>query len=248
MIGARSTCKAAVVSEDPSLTRYFAELAGRLLAVEGVQETMAVIVAAAVEAIDGCDHASLSYKKGAALVSAASNDDIGIMLDGIQTGAQQGPCIDAIRLGEVTVVANLEADTRWPVYGPRAVEATGIVSAMAYPLQDGKRTVGALNLFAERPGAFGGDVEQESVISILVAHSVPALVAALDRANLKEALQRRDVIGQAKGMLMARSNVDADRAFEMLVSASQRTNVKLAEVARRLVSGSLGDSSTPPPA
>lgn len=248
MVGAHRTCKAAAVSEDRTLTRYFAELAGRLLAVEGVQETMTVIVAAAVEAVDGCDHASLSYTKGSALVSAASNDDIGIMLDGIQTGAQEGPCLDAIRLSEVTVTANLEADARWPVYGPRALDATGIVSAMAYPLQDGKRTVGALNLFGERPGAFGGDLEQESVISVLVAHSVPALVAALDRANLKEALQRRDVIGQAKGMLMARSNVDADQAFEMLVSASQRTNVKLAEVARRLVSGSLHEHSAQPPA
>ena len=236
------------MQDDRALTRYFAELAGRLLAVEGVQETMEVIVAAAVEAIDGCEHASLSYRKGGALISAASNDDIGIMLDGIQTGAQQGPCLDAIRMGEVTVSANLEADGRWPVYGPRAVEATGIVSAMAYPLQDGRRTIGALNLFAERPGAFGGDVEQESVISVLAAHSAPALVAALERANLSEALQRRDVIGQAKGMLMARSNIDADRAFEMLVSASQRTNVKLAEVARRLVAGTPDDTSPPPPA
>jgi hypothetical protein len=244
----RTACKAAVVPEDRELTQYFAELAGRLLAVESVQETMEVIVAAAVEAVDGCDHASLSYRKGGALLSAASNDDIGIMLDGIQTGAQQGPCLDAIRMGEVTVSANLEADGRWPVYGPRAVEATGIVSGMAYPLRDAKRIVGALNLFADRPGAFGGDVEQESVISVLAAHSLPALVAALDRENLSEALQRRDVIGQAKGLLMARSNIDADRAFEMLVSASQRTNIKLAEVARRLVTGSLHDDSPLPPA
>ena len=59
---------------------------------------------------------------------------------------------------------------------------------------------------------------------------------------MEAALRTRDLIGQAKGLLMARSGVDEDAAFQMLVSASQRMNVKLAEVARRLVEGRLTPS------
>jgi AmiR/NasT family two-component response regulator len=45
------------------------------------------------------------------------------------------------------------------------------------------------------------------------------------------ALQRRDLIGQAKGLLMATHRCNSDEAFALLVDESQRTNRKLVEVA-----------------
>ena len=52
--------------------------------------------------------------------------------------------------------------------------------------------------------------------------------------NLQNALSSRDVIGQAKGILMERHRVDAETAFSMLVHTSQDTNMKLFDVARSL--------------
>jgi AmiR/NasT family two-component response regulator len=54
-------------------------------------------------------------------------------------------------------------------------------------------------------------------------------------AQLKTALVSRDLIGQAKGILIARGAADEEAAFAMLVTASQRTNVKVRDVAQRLV-------------
>jgi GAF domain-containing protein len=224
------------------LAEYFAEMARKLMEARTVKGTMDVITAAAVEIVDPCDHASLSYIRGRALISAASNDDVGVMLDGIQTGAEEGPCLDAIRLNSVTVAADLRTDAQWPIYGPRAFEATGVLSSAGYPLRDGGTVIGALNLFADEANAFDeSEPDLEATIAILAAHAIPALAAALFREEMSEALARRDVIGQAKGLLMAQSNVDEDKAFEMLVRASQRMNVKLAEVARRLVKGELSE-------
>lgn len=223
--------------DDHSLAGYFADLARRLLEVDGVQETMDVLVGSAVEAVDGCDHASLSHLRGRSLISAAHSDEVGVALDGIQTGSDEGPCLDAIRHGEITGTDDLRADDRWPTYGPRAVESTGVTSSYAYPLHDGRRVLGALNLFAQEPGAFSSDREGDAVASVLAAHATSALAAALHREDMAAALANRDVIGQAKGFLMARSGVDEDTAFSILVRASQRTNTKLAEVARRLVAG-----------
>jgi hypothetical protein len=230
--------------DDRELVRYFADLAGRLMAASTVEGTMQTIVDATVELIDDCDHASISHMRGQSLVSASSNDDIGIHLDGIQTGAGEGPCLDAIRTGEIIHCDDLGNDERWPVYGPRAVEAGGINSSVGIPLHDGRRVVGALNLFADAKGALGAHVESDAVASILAAHATPALVAALYREDMQAALVSRDVIGQAKGILMTRSGIDQDEAFEMLKKASQRMQVKLAEVARRLVAGELGDPPT----
>jgi transcriptional regulator with GAF, ATPase, and Fis domain len=229
--------------DDRSLARYFAGLAETLLSVRGVTETMEVLVDAAVEVVDGADHASLSHIRGRALVSASSNDEVGSILDGIQTGADEGPCLDAIRTAEIMISSDLRSDPRWPRYGPAAVDATGVHSSFAHPLRDEKRAFGALNLFANEVDAFSGDPDQEALITILAAHCAPALAAALHHEAMEAALRTRDIIGQAKGMLMARTDVDEDGAFRMLVSASQRMNVKLAEVARRLVEGRLAEGN-----
>jgi GAF domain-containing protein len=231
--------------DDHALARYFADLARNLLSVGGVQETMDLLVASAVEVVEACDHASISHMKGRALVSASSNDSVGYLLDGIQTGADEGPCLDSIRTGEVMRARDLGADERWPTYGPAAVDGTGVRSSIAHPLHDGRRTFGALNLFSDQIDAFGGDAD-DAVSAILVAHCAAALAAALHREDMTTALRNRDLIGQAKGLLMARAEVGEDRAFEMLVGASQRMNVKLVEVAHRLVSGTLveGDGAS----
>jgi GAF domain-containing protein len=227
--------------DDGTLAGYFAELSRRLLAVEGVDETMRLLVDSAVEAIDGCDHASISHLRGSSLVSAASNDDIGHMLDGIQTGADEGPCLDSVRTGEIVVSDDLEHDERWPIYGPKAVESSGVRSSMAHPLHDGRRTLGALNLFSESLGTFDAGTEQEALVAIFSAHATAALAAALHREGMQAALESRDLIGQAKGMLMERTGIGADEAFRVLARTSQRLNVKVAEVARRFVAGDLDD-------
>ena len=86
--------------DETDLVRYFADLATRLLAARTVEATMQSIVDAAVEVIEPCDHASISHMRGRSLVSASSSDEIGLVLDGIQTGADEGPCLDAIRVVE----------------------------------------------------------------------------------------------------------------------------------------------------
>jgi GAF domain-containing protein len=217
---------------------YFADLARRLVGLRSVEETMAAIVHAAVEVAD-CDHASLSHLRGQQLVSASSNDEVGELLDAVQTQTQEGPCLDAIRMGDVVVVNDLAGDTRYASYGPRAVEKTGVRSSLGVPLKDGRRTIGALNLFSDQLATFHGEPSQEALIAILAAHAAPALAAALYRQDMEAALKNRDLIGQAKGILMARLRLSDAAAFNLLVGASQRMNVKLTEVARQLIDGTL---------
>ena len=66
-------------------------------------------------------------------------------------------------------------------------------------------------------------------------HAAIALVGAQTEAQLTAALENRDVIGMAKGILMQRHDVDSVAAFRMLVEGSQNANLKLHEVAAWLV-------------
>jgi len=54
-------------------------------------------------------------------------------------------------------------------------------------------------------------------------------------ANLRLAVVNRDVIGQAKGILMERHGLGAEEAFQRLVTMSQHANIKLHDVAQNLV-------------
>ncbi|MEX5721243.1 ANTAR domain-containing protein [Geodermatophilus maliterrae] len=64
---------------------------------------------------------------------------------------------------------------------------------------------------------------------------------ARDLNHLTTALSSRDLIGQAKGILMERYKITAEMAFALLARTSQDTNRKLHEVAASLAqSGVLG--------
>jgi AmiR/NasT family two-component response regulator len=53
--------------------------------------------------------------------------------------------------------------------------------------------------------------------------------------QLEAALNTRDTIGQAKGVILERFNVDAVRAFDMLRDLSQTTNTRLIDIAQRVI-------------
>jgi AmiR/NasT family two-component response regulator len=92
--------------------------------------------------------------------------------------------------------------------------------------------LGALNLYARTAGAFTDDSEHVGLL--VAAHAAVAYSGAQTEAQLRRAIGSRDLIGQAKGILMERFDVDADRAFAILVAFSQDSHVKLHEVADRL--------------
>ncbi|MDF3312625.1 MULTISPECIES: ANTAR domain-containing protein [Rhodococcus] len=79
------------------------------------------------------------------------------------------------------------------------------------------------------------DDESVAIGEVLAAHAAIAIIADRHETQLRSALVRRDLIGQAKGMLMERFGVGADQAFTMLVTLSQQFNTPLAQVAERVV-------------
>ena len=108
-----------------------------------------------------------------------------------------------------------------------------VLSGLSFKLYSADRASGALNLFGFQPAKW--DADAESVGSVLAAHAAAALVATQRELQLQAALLSRDQIGQAKGIIMERYGVDAVRAFEMLLQLSQEGNVKLIDVARRVI-------------
>ena len=106
-------------------------------------------------------------------------------------------------------------------------------SGLSFKLYTGDQTAGALNIFSFRPHVFIG--ESEAIGSVLAAHAAAAIFAGRQGEQLQSALTTRDIIGQDKGVITERYNLDAVGAFDMLRRLSQDMNVRLAEIAQRVI-------------
>ncbi len=218
------------------LAEAFAEMARTLLSAHSVQETLQRIVDLAVQTIDGCDHAGVSLVKEGRVTTPAASDDVPPSVDRLQYEADEGPCVDAIEQHEVFRVADLSNEAeRWPRFAPQVTAETEVRSMLSFRLFVEEETLGALNLYSKVADAF--DEEDEHVGTVFAAHAAMALSSAQREEHLQTAIESRDVIGQAKGVLMARQNVSSEEAFDILRRASQRLNVKLREVAGRVAEG-----------
>jgi transcriptional regulator with GAF, ATPase, and Fis domain len=188
------------------------------------------VVRAATEHVPGAEHASVTLLGADGLSTPAATDDLAAVLDELQYAAAEGPCLEAVTQPLVRV-DDLAGDPRWPRFAVGAARL-GIRSMVSLQLCVHTEVVGALNLSASAPDRFA--TPAEAVAVAMAAHTAVAVVSARRQANLRAALDSRDVIGQAKGILMERHRIDAGAAFAMLAAASQASNTKLRDVASTL--------------
>ncbi|MCE0763616.1 GAF and ANTAR domain-containing protein [Pseudonocardia kujensis] len=227
----------------PPLVAEFVSLSEKLLDAPTVQDVLDRIAQATVRVVNGADIVSVSLRsRDGTIDTPATTDPVGVRLDELQNEFDEGPCLDASRVPGVGFAfsADVAAGEEFPKWGPAAAEL-GVGSAMAvglFPAQDPPR-IGSLDFYSRRPG--GLDQADRDTALVLAAHASTAVAGSLasTRAELKvtqltEAVRSRDVIGQAKGILMERRGVDAEEAFRILRSASQSLNVKLARIAETL--------------
>jgi GAF domain-containing protein len=221
-----------------ALTADLSETAQILFSAGNVHNTLEQVVAVAVHTIEGCDFAGLFLLKGGVVVTPVRTDPLVEEIDTLQRDSGQGPCLDAITQRVMVYGDDLHGDQRWPNFGPAASER-GIRSALALPLTT-SGTIGAVNLYARYPAAFGVvDRAKAVILSSLASVALSAAHSLEDEErrieNLHSALSSREVIGQAQGILMERERIAADQAFDVLRRASQYLNIKLREVAQTLV-------------
>lgn len=175
---------------------------------------------------------ALSVADRTAVTTVASTDAMVDCLDQLQYSLDEGPCLDAMRHRTAVVVDDMRTETRWPRFAPQAADA-GCISQMGIEIfRDGGR-VGALNLYSGRPSAFDESTRQAA--TLLAIHTSVVMGKMITVDNLTQALQTRQLIGQAVGIVMYRYAVDERAAFAYLTRVSQNSNVKLHDVAARIV-------------
>jgi len=216
------------------LVKALSAAAHELSALSSSQDqVLELIVSGAVQTVPGAEHAGVSLlAANGVITSQAPSSELVRRLDELQSTYREGPCIAALREQHTVLVDNLATETqRWPNFAPTGV-ACGAVSMLCFQLFASDDSHGALTLYSSRAGAF--DDESQTLGELFASHAALALGRARQMEQLHQALATRDVIGQAKGILMERFSIDAIAAFAMLVHSSQDTNMRVADVARWL--------------
>lgn len=202
-------------------------------------DVLVQVTQAAVDLIPGVDHAGVTLVRRRhrstppELESTAETGPIPRQIDDLQHHFGDGPCFEAIWTEETVYVPDVLTETRWPAFVRAIGEQTPVRSSLAIQLVVNDVELGALNLHSEKPEAFDEAVTE--VAMGLAAHAAIALSGARRGQQFRVALASRDIIGQAKGMIMERYDTDAGRAFGILRQLSQESNVPIVDVARRIV-------------
>lgn len=239
-------------SSDPSTDRHlsdelpvvFARMSGFLLSQQTVESSLELITALAHESIPSALGSAVTLIDTAGRRSAAATSHPAVeAADALQYRLNEGPCLTAWAHRSLVRVDDTSTEVRWPRWCG-GVQELGVASVLSVPLVAGDETVGAMKVYSDQPSTFGPLAERRLSLlapqaAVLLANMLSHQAATELSEGLRLALQSRDVIATAKGILMARDGADADRAFAMLVSASRRQNVTLLDVARGIVAATV---------
>lgn len=203
-----------------------------------VPATLDRAVALAMETIESCDAVVVSlFEAGSGRTVAASEESV---LDAVQEQFElgAGPALTAYADREPVYSGDLSTDPRWPEYGASVAHRVGLWTVYAMPLTVRDKPMGVLAIYSKRTDAF--DEEEIAAAQLVAAHAAVALAGSLSQENMSAALASRTLIGQATGIVMERFSLDATSAFAVLRRLSQAENVKLRDIAARVLdTGSL---------
>ena len=224
---------------DSPLTSCLAALSRFFIGDGTVEQILRRVADLTVEAIPPAEFVGITMPVEGRKRTAIFTDRLSPVIDQAQYDTGDGPCLEAFETQRVTSIESTGEDGKWPAFR-RVAAMHGIHSTMAFPLVVDRRTIGAMNLYSRSEHAFDeADAETgmlfASQAAIVLANAQLYWDARELSEGLGEAMMHRAVIEQAKGVLMGAQGCDEDEAFQMLVKASQRENVKVRTVAKRIV-------------
>jgi len=206
-----------------------------------------LILESAVEAL-GFDAATVSARHGTDVATIAATDQRMVALDDAQYEAGEGPCLAVLEPSEpISVDDAAEAGDRWEHFSRTAAQLD-IHSTLSMHLPvDSAGLAASLNLYSKRHLELS---DRQVVAAIPFAEQLAAAITSVDAhrstarlaRDMAEAMRSRAVIEQAKGILMAEHRINEAQAFERLVHLSNNVNMKVRDVARRLVQERSGEA------
>lgn len=204
-----------------------------------VDGALRLVVALARATVGGADGVSVSLRRRGQLATVAASDQTISDMDTDQYATGEGPCVDASIEGRWFHVESLATEIRWPAFIPKA-QALGINAILSSPLQARAEPVGALNIYSRTTTAFTPTDQRLAALfaseaSTLLTHAGLSAGDQHTAGRLFQALNARQAIACAQGVIMQRDDVDANEAYAVLRRQSVASGLPLRRHAELIV-------------
>ncbi len=222
------------------LLRLLREFTGAILNPYDPGELLHRLTSHSMELLDASGAGIMLENQDGELSFAAASDDQVLAIELHQERVREGVCFEAYRQNRMLGVEDVtELSRQWPAYAER-VQHAGLRSVLGTPMNAYGRTIGVINIYRQGDAPWSpADIEAAEVIASVGAGYIVHASEMQAQHDLTEQLQAaidtRDVIGQAKGIIMHREAVTDREAFEILRTTSQQSNRKLRDVARLVI-------------
>lgn len=231
-------------SDRLDLTEIMTRLAGLLFSEETLQSALDLTSRLARDVLPQTVGAGVTLIRDGRKYTAAYTDELVERADSLQYDLDEGPCLTSWRDNTIVRIDDMSTEERWPRWTP-AGRSIGLGSSLSAPLRAREEALGAIKVYSREVASY--DAAHEPILQMLadqagiVLANVQGYVEAQELSEqLKDALRSRDVIGQAKGILMEKEGIDDEAAFAMLRQASQTQNIKLRDIAMAIVETTRG--------
>lgn len=209
---------------------------------QALQPVLDLATAIAKRSIPGAAGAGISIIEDAVRVSTASTNALVALADERQYELGEGPCLTSWADSVLVRIDDLERDERWPRWA-EAARGLHLRSVLSTPVMGTARNLGAIKVYSERPAAFDRAAEdlllQLAAQSAILLENLQSLTAAeLSSAAVMAALETRQQVALAQGVLMGRHELSAEQAFLRLTQDAADHQRTVAEEATEVVSGS----------
>ncbi|MFF2028701.1 GAF and ANTAR domain-containing protein [Arthrobacter sp. NPDC058192] len=184
---------------------------------------------------------AISVERDGRPITVASSSNAAKRMDEKQYGADDGPCLTALREGRTVVAADLKTSERWKRYA-EAVADDGITSVLAVPVDAGANAAAALNCYARSTKTFDA-----ATIAAVESYAVPLsrilrLALRVHRLEtipegLHAALQSRAVIDAALSLIMAQTRGSREDAAALLHEMALSNKQQLKQIAADILTG-----------
>lgn len=214
------------------------ELSKLLLEEAQLEITLLGIGNLATSVIPSCEEAGVTLESNGSVTVRVSTGDTAERVDAHQYEIEEGPCVAAAETHSSVLIKDTASEDRWPRFASFAA-AQGVKSSYSIPMTLNGEMIGVLNLYST-DNAFGPSDEQIGIgfaeqAAMAVRHAATFTKTREMIENLHRALETRDVIGAAVGIMMHRDGTPMDAALARLKEVSQHENLKLREVAERII-------------
>jgi GAF domain-containing protein len=228
---------------------WVVELQGLLLSTEGLDAFLRELAVVTVRALPAAVACGVTLQPDGRPRTVSASGELAMQVDEIQYSVNAGPCLDAMRTGDVHYVRDFGAETRWPQFTTAAL-GYGVRGCLSTPLQILNGSAGALNVYAATVDAFDTAARDQALAFAEYAAGAVALALRMARQaevseDLRTTLASRSIIDQAMGVIMGQQRCTAQEAFAVLRRASQQRNVKIAAIAAGVVEGTTGRPPQP---